>query len=288
MNTVTAAPQPACEKYPHLFAAEALTYQRNDPEYRELTPHGHAEMGILRERMENACKYVCMGCPLLFQCEEQVLANDVYGVAAAMTAEERHERNPNLTAPIVELNDRDRDSRGRVNAEALYRYLGQGLTNETIANRLGCSTRTVARARTTPCPTTTHEHAVTATSPKPSTQQGGTITPVTRFPAKQGRRSAAMTHILSILADGQWHHRADLIESAIPYVSDTDAIAKFHRISTKPAPYEEQIERGAHAFIANALSASARTWRGVTRRDPNNRDMYQIAELPEMAVRNVA
>lgn len=275
----------ACASYPAMFAAEILSYNSKSPEYANLSAQKHAEMTLAREEAEAAAIDVCMGCPLLFACEKQVLQAEVYGVAAGMTAEERRNLSPKAAPTTGEdpVSVRDRSFRNRVNDDAIAVFTRMGWTNEQIAQELECTSRTVARsrARMRNTPTTTDE------TPNTPTLRSVTYTPTSTQPGT--RTSPAMQAIHTILADGNWHHRETLLAAGAPLVTDAEAIKWFDRkfpndTTTSPA---HRIAKGARAVVDNALSASART-RARTEYDKSTRRYRAARKTADNTVRNVA
>ena len=257
----------ACASYPNLFAADVLSYTPQGEEFAHLNEHEHAEMAVNREHAEAKAINICMGCPLLFACEKEVLKNEVYGVAAGMTAEERHALAPLSAITELDTHPRDRSWRNRINDEAVSVFTRQGWTNEQIANELECTSRTVARSRA---------RMRDDLEPVPAEV---VIAAVTYIPVNinLGKRvSKPMQAIYGILADGAFHDRDELIAAGINFVTDGEALAWFdrrHRADTT-TPLAVRIAKGARATTDNRLSASARN-QARTERDPNNSRMYR-------------
>ncbi len=150
----------ACTMRSSLFNHDALDYDPRDEDYADLTPQQHAEHALDKENVEAAAKAVCASCPMLSLCRSEAIAasGPAYGVTGGLTAAElRALRNPNLIAddtddeyteePQPVVADRDRGTRGQVNDEAVGRLTRAGWDSPQIAEELGCSVRTVARAR---------------------------------------------------------------------------------------------------------------------------------------------
>lgn len=153
---------PACWEKPALFAAAALDYDPRDPAYRHLDLLGHTVLAAHKAAAEEAAVDACFGCPIMLACEardDEAHANPraifVAGVIAGRTEHERRLRHGRTTtrtttAPAAEnpqIAPGDRGPRNQVDDELVARLTNAGKTSEQIAHELGCSPRTVSRAR---------------------------------------------------------------------------------------------------------------------------------------------
>lgn len=156
----TATRQPACWDEPQVFANLALDYDPADEDYAHLDAEGHAAAAEAKTLAEEAAVDVCMGCPLMLACEEmdaQTSARPgsvfVHGVIGGRTEDERLARlgRRRTAATVAPANPQiapgDRGPRMQVDDALVARLTIAGKTGEQIAHDLGCSVRTVTRAR---------------------------------------------------------------------------------------------------------------------------------------------
>lgn len=299
---VTSTTQPACWTRSEPFHNPDLFYSPTDAEFARYTPHQHEAAAQARRTAEEAAIDVCYDCPLLMQCEEIALAGrHTPGVVAGRTEDEmramrRRRNNPNApeptpaTAPVYVM-PRDRGHRGQINDEMVQILTAQGKTAAEIAQDLGCSSRSVTRARLrlrVETPTCS-----TLAAPRPTLTVITNTTPTTRPTAAVdaaaglvlSRVSPAMKAIYLHLLDREYVHRDDLIDLAVEHVTETEALDNWTRRHTlrdgtlKPGQDQtakaDRIRNGARDVVSNALSASARN-RGRTERDPNNTALYRL------------
>lgn len=83
-------------------------------------------------------KATCVGCPLQATCLQYAAENEEYGIWGGATPAERAKVRKTLGWKFVDSETRERS----VQAE---NYLSQGLTLEKVAEKFGCSVRTVYR-----------------------------------------------------------------------------------------------------------------------------------------------
>lgn len=152
---------PACWDKPAVFAARALDYTPRGEEYAHLDLLGHTMLADRKRAAEEAAVDVCFGCPLMLACEkidEQNIASGKFiaGVIGGRTEGERRARHrarygrtttETLSTENPQIAPGDRGPRNQVDDELVARMTRAGKTSEQIAEEIGCSPRTVSRAR---------------------------------------------------------------------------------------------------------------------------------------------
>ena len=151
----------------HTNAAHALACPANEPDsatairtdnpiaddYALLSATQRAEHLTAKTSAENAAIDMCMGCPVMLQCEAWAITNPISGIVGGRTEAERNAIRAQrglIDVILVEESPTaltDRGIRNQVSDEAVGRLTSQGRTSEDIARTLGCASRTVVRAR---------------------------------------------------------------------------------------------------------------------------------------------
>jgi hypothetical protein len=307
----------ACLGQAALFQASILDYSPTSDEYADLTAAEHAEMAAEKAATEERAIDTCYGCPFMMQCEQWATENAVSGVAGGRTEAERTEiraakglDTPAKAEPSVCA--ADRGPRNKVDDATVKQLTAMGWKSEAIAAEMGCTVRSVTRARTriaaaeqaitTPAAAAPAPVAAPTPAPAPTRRVAPAPAPtVTRDPAvadesrapRAGRVSPAMKAIYDALADGQWHDRASLLATGSLFVTDEEALAWWDKSiapkSKNPhigqTPREKRIADGRRDKVANALSASCRVRKHTLRGGPDgtHANLFRLANVPALA-----
>lgn len=314
----------ACKTRPDLFHAPALDYDRSDEDYENLSPAEHKALEAAKAAAEEAAVDFCFGCPVMQECDEWALRAAPHGVAGGRTAAQRAEMratrgitfrpDPALTATL-----RDRGPRLQIDDTAVARLTARGTDSKSIAETLGCSERTVVRARarirkhtpalvpSVPAHATGDAHSgdrVAVEIARDLTALGAAVTRPTGKSSRARGVSPSMAAIYEVLADGGWHRREALLAAGTPHISDADALAWWTKANTivaadgekvlNPAkastPRAERISLGAREKVNNMLSASCRNGKHTERGGPDgtDRDLYRLAPATARATATAA
>lgn len=295
-------PRRPCAGRADLFAHVALDYHRDGEDYAGYTQTQHEQAAAAKAAVEAEAIDKCLDCPLMVACLNWALTEDVAGVVGGETEDARREMRAAAvqdeqdeqvaenargnTAPAVCPSDRG--VRGQIDDATVALMTRAGKTSEEIAHDMGCSVRSITRARgriakaaeaaaaeakTVAAAAVRTSRALPATRQPLCTAQTPTVTTVTGPDPR--RLSSFMAAIYDVLADGQWHHQNDLVAAGTRHVTDAEAIAWWTKryakqIAANPAlpqstPDADKIAYGARDKVLNSLSASARN-RGRTTR----------------------
>lgn len=347
-SLATAGNTPACFENQALFSAAALDYNPRDEAYSNLTPEEHAALAENKVAAEEAAVDVCFGCPLMLACEQDDKERDnhaifISGVIGGRTEAERKARRAGRTfvpaqkttsIPNPQVAPGDRGPRNQVDDELVATLTKAGKTSEEIAVIMGCSTRTISRARnrlklnqpapalsapagtdiktaaadTDKAPATnkvvinTETNALFADSaadatasrtraainnaprhtPRPRPTKRATVAPcrTTTDPFDSGRRVSSFMHAVydHLVQVGGSDTLDHLVDAGVPHVNDDEAISfwesknsttldgvKVLRSGKTNTPRHEQIAQGARAKVHNAIDATQRKGRYLTR-----------------------
>lgn len=154
---------PACWENQNLFSASALDYDPSDDAHAHLDLIGHTILAARKAAAEEAAVDVCFGCPLMLACESQDIEHTsntrnqfIPGVIGGRTEAERKARRAGESTPAVtvttsvpnpQIAPGDRGPRNQVDDNLVASLTRMGKTSEEIATVIGCSARTVSRAR---------------------------------------------------------------------------------------------------------------------------------------------
>lgn len=287
----------ACRRYSKLFSSPALDYDPSDEDYAHLSAQEHARAADRKAKAEQAAASICFGCPVLAKCEAWVRrmtreGRPVAGVVAGYTEAQRAAWTTSRRVVQVTVTPRDRGPRGKVNDAAVMRLTKLGYSAEQIARELGCTARTVVRARArlraraAGCAATS-THTTTVTLPARQTCGG-----------MRKRPSVAMQAIYRVLADGHWHSIEDLAAVGMRHITPDEG----HRVvgdhtldqdlgwSEDPRSGEggggscTRIAKGARGKVLNMISAAARNAGYIQRGGPDGADVNLCRLTPKGAV----
>lgn len=287
----------ACRRYSKLFSSPALDYDPSDEDYAHLSAQEHARAADRKAKAEQAAASICFGCPVLAKCEAWVRrmtreGRPVAGVVAGYTEAQRAAWTTSRRVVQVTVTPRDRGPRGKVNDAAVMRLTKLGYSAEQIARELGCTARTVVRARArlraraAGCAATS-THTTTVTLPARQTCGG-----------MRKRPSVAMQAIYRVLADGHWHSIEDLAAVGMRHITPDEAIAWWvttHSIKTSDGrkildpekagvDLATRIAKGARGKVLNMISAAARNAGYIQRDGPDGADVNLCRLTPKGAV----
>lgn len=144
----------------------ALTERPSLSEYIDLTDEQVSALTVDKSKAENAAVDLCFGCPVMQQCETWSLVNPVSGVSGGYTESQRISvrQRKDMPEPVPTFAGlpTDRGARNQVDDQAIATMSAQGHGSKHIAEVLGCSERSVVRAR---------QRSAAKTAPKPVESQ---------------------------------------------------------------------------------------------------------------------
>jgi hypothetical protein len=265
--------QVPCQTQTNLYTDNALDIDIDDDEWVRLSRDEQYGRLTAKQAAEARAVAACGTCPLLDQCRTWALGmgENVFGVAGGLTYEERS-GNP---AQEIVFDPTTRGPLGQVRDDLIERWAAAGLSNKTIAERLGCNVRTVERrkaglangnTRRFDAGTTKTRTAETAdlsaiasstTSAAATADNRETAAYNDLLPARISEETAA---IYDALIDGGLRDRSDIVAAAVPYVDRKTALA------TAPSDrtYEDedaQATVGARKFLMNRVDIAVRRGR---------------------------
>jgi hypothetical protein len=282
---------PACFSNQAIFSSPDLDYIAGANAHKHLDLIGHTMLAHRKAQASAAAVDVCFGCPRMVACEQEDIANDtsdlpfVPGVIGGRTEAERRvrrgEAEENGTEALVLLDlpqgsnaqiaPGDRGPRNQVDDELVARLTQAGRTSGEIAALLGCSQRTVSRARIrmgvgmqkVPVPVETAEATLDVANPFVGGRQV----------------SAPMSAIYDHLAANNGVAEQEvLVRVGAPHVDPREAIEWWEKQNhilvdgkrvLRPTkanfPIEDRIAEGSRAKVLNAVSATFRKGRYLDR-----------------------
>lgn len=154
--------QPLCWNTPEVFANESLWWDPSNEDLDGMSAAARTEHLAAKQEAKDMAEAVaadkCLDCPLFVECqalEERLYAagQTVGGVVAGRTEAERRALRtpPGRTIETAPANPQiaagDRGPRNQINDELVRSMTLAGQTAEQIAHEMGCSARSVNRAR---------------------------------------------------------------------------------------------------------------------------------------------
>lgn len=258
-----------CQKTPELYDDPALDIDLDETEWIALSGDEQRARIQMKSDAERRAIAACNTCPLLAQCKQWALTSgvEVYGVVGGTTPEERKQTGNRRIIDDPGVARRSKAERDDIIAE----LMSASVPNKTIAERLGCSVRTVERRkaaiRARASVSGSNSTAAGVRSVADIITQTGSVEVVERTNQDEAlndlipsRITDETASIFDALMDGSVKERNALIEELLPLVSAEQA----EKFIPKGREYENEEARyhaGARKFLMNRLDIAMRRGR---------------------------
>lgn len=259
-----------CQRNSHLYEDPALDIDLDEIDWLTLPGEQQKAKLIAKQEAERRAIDACNTCPLLESCREWALTSgvEVFGVVGGTKPDERNKtpRRRIIGDPnTARISKSERD-------EIIAEMMNASMPNKSIAERLGCSVRTVERRKAFLRASgrvfgSSDQISETDTlSTAELIQSHGDVAAVERnsesavndlIPSRVTDETAA---IFDALADGSVKSRSALVESLVELVSPEQALST----APKDREYESdeaKIHSGARKFLMNRLDIAMRRGR---------------------------
>jgi len=257
-----------CQVSPQLYDDPALDIDLDESEWIALSGEQQRARLQLKVSAEQRAIAACNTCPLLQECRDWAMTSgvEVYGVVGGTTPEERRSVVSRRIIDDPGVSRRSKAERDDIIAELME----ASVPNKTIAERLGCSVRTVERRKAAIRSRTEGAVQTTGDSTRSVADlivETGSVEVIERSNNDEamndlmpGRVTAETAAIFDALMDGSVRDRNSLIEELVSTVSDEQAL----KFAPKSRDYETEDARrkaGARKFLMNRLDIAMRRGR---------------------------
>lgn len=258
-----------CQQNPELYDDPALDIDLDEAEWVALSGENQRIRLRAKANAEQRAIAACNTCPLLEQCRNWALNSgvEVYGVVGGTTPEERKRTSSRRVIDDPGSARRSKSERDEIIAE----LMDAAVPNKTIAERLGCSVRTIERRKAAirsmranrPVASAQEENTSVAVMISASTdvevvdRDSGDGAVNDLIPSRVTPETAAL---FDALADGSVRDRSSLVESLLGVVSQEQALNTVPK-DREYDTHEAKIAAGARKFLMNRLDISMRRGR---------------------------
>lgn len=255
-----------CQTSPILYEDSALDIDLDDSEWLSLDSEEQQNRLSAKKTAEAAAVSACNTCPLLESCKAWAMqvGSEVFGVVGGTTTEERL----GITVSRVVVDTKQRGPQGQVRDDLISKWSTEGLSNKHIADRLGCTTRTVERRKVKLVDGTGQRfdgrvstHALANLIP---VEAGSDLLTnrinIATSELDVSRVSAETALIYDLLVDGGLRDRNSVIDAVIPTIDVSIALTS----APEARIYQDEstkVNVGARKFVMNRIDIAVRRGR---------------------------